>query len=66
MPKKIANVKCPWCKLPFQIEIRDKYNKYKNAQAIPQGGNLTEGEPGHNQACPNRECERQLFIRYLS
>jgi hypothetical protein len=62
MPQKRVTIRCPWCKRLFEVGIPDKY---KDAEAIPQSGDLAK-DVGHTQPCPNPKCEHQLFIRYLS
>ena len=59
MSKKTVTVKCPWCKMGFEVEIDAKY---KGAKAIPQGANLPKDE-GEELRCPY--CPRQFFIKWI-
>jgi hypothetical protein len=62
MAEKTVTPLCPWCGIGFMAQIDDKY---EDAEAIPEGGELAADE-GYNQSCPNPKCERLLFIRYKS
>lgn len=63
MYKKLVFVTRPWCVESFRVEIGDEYIA---AKALPQGANSNNPEwAGRDKACPNLECQNQLFIHWL-
>lgn len=58
-----VTVTCPWCRNGFSVVIGAMY---KSAEAIRKEdrGSLTINE-GINTRCPNPQCNREIFIRFI-